>query len=224
MTLAAGPRALTHVTLEAGIDHSRRLLDSILSGRDMIMADLKNDIARHRTAHGWSQEQLARRTSLSRATISAIETARVAPSTAAALVLAAAFGSRVEDLFHLAGRAERAEPVWAWPAQTDPTRFWRVSVGARTLLYPVERTAVGLLPAHGIAQAGTLEIHEHADPAQSLLLAGCDPAVGLLHAEVQRATNFQLIPLVRSSRQALEFLRRGLVHVAGIHLQDRAHA
>ena len=185
------------------------------------MADLKNDIAQHRTARGWSQEQLARRTSLSRATISAIETGRVAPSTAAALVLADAFGSRVEDLFRLAGRAQRAEPVWAWPAQGHQTRFWRVSVGARTLLYPVERTAVGVLPAHGIIKAGAVEIHEHTDPTQSLVLAGCDPAVGLLHVELRRATKFQLIPVVRSSRQALELLQRGLVHVAGIHLQDQ---
>ena len=185
------------------------------------MASLKNDIAHHRRIRGWSQEQLARQTGLSRATISAIETSRVAPSTAAALVLAAAFGSRVEDLFHLAGRAERAETVWAWPAQAHQTRFWRVSVGGRVLLYPVERTAVGVLPAHGMIKAGAVEVHEHTDPTQSLVLAGCDPAVGLLRAEVHRATNLQVIPIVRSSRQALELLQRGLVHVAGIHLQDR---
>ncbi len=186
------------------------------------MSELKHHVSRYRAARGWSQEQLARQTGLSRAAISAIETGRVVPSTAAALALARTFGCRVEDLFTIGPAAEGAQPSWAWPPQGTGCRFWRATVGSRTLLYPVERTAVGLLPVDGIARAGSLELHEHADANQVLVLAGCDPAIGLLSAEVRRTAGVHMLPLVRSSREALELLRRGLVHAAGLHLQDHA--
>ena len=50
----------------------------------------ENDLRKRRTMRGWSQEQLAHRSGLSRAGISAIETNRLIPSAAAALALAAA--------------------------------------------------------------------------------------------------------------------------------------
>ena len=184
------------------------------------MSSLRNRVQDYRTARSWSQHDLARRTRLSRTAISAIETGRVAPSTAAALTLAAAFDCRVEDLFTLGGPAERLQPAWAWPPRSDPCAFWRARVGTRTLLYPVERTAVGSLPADGITRAGACEFYEPADPSHVLVLAGCDPAIGVLRAEVLRATGVHALPLVRSSRDALQLLRQGLVHVAGLHLQD----
>ncbi|OFV86889.1 MAG: hypothetical protein A3J75_05100 [Acidobacteria bacterium RBG_16_68_9] len=195
-----------------------------MSYSDMIMSELQHHVVHYRSARGWSQERLARQTGLSRTAISAIETGRVVPSTAAALALAAAFDCRVEDLFSLTVAAEREKPDWAWPPTGDPCRFWRVTVGARTLLFPVERTAVGVLPADGEMRGGRLEFHAHADATQALVLAGCDPAVGLLRAEISRTTDFAVLPLIRSSRQALELVRQGLVHVAGIHLQDRARS
>ena len=186
-------------------------------------APLDHRITHHRVARGWSQQHLAQRTGLSRAAISAIETGRVVPSTAAALSLAAAFGCRVEDLFRLGATAEPVRE-WAWLPRADPSRFWRATVNERTLLYPVERTAVGLLPADGVARGDAHELRDHTDPARVLVLAGCDPAVGLLRAELRRAAAVELLPLVRSSRQALDLLRQGVVHVAGIHLQDRSAA
>src|SRR4051812_11996424 len=68
------------------------------------MADeprLENDVRAYRDRLGWSQDELARLSSLSRAGISAIETGRLVPSTGAALALARAFGCTVEDLFRL---------------------------------------------------------------------------------------------------------------------------
>ena len=67
----------------------------------------ENDLRDRRTLRGWSQEQLARRSGLSRAGISAIETDRLIPSAAAALALAAALECRVEDLFRLRGSESR---------------------------------------------------------------------------------------------------------------------
>ncbi|MFI5393957.1 MAG: substrate-binding domain-containing protein [Candidatus Binatia bacterium] len=186
----------------------------------MIVSVLCNRVQNYRTTRDWSQEDLARRTGLSRTAISAIETDRVVPSTAAALALAAAFGCRVEDLFSLTKAARSSEPEWAWPSSADPCRFWRAVVGDQTLLYPVERTFVGTLPVDGSLRAGAYEFRAHADPDQTLVVAGCDPAVGLLAAELARSAGVRLLPFIRSSRPALELLRRGVVHVAGIHLQD----
>jgi molybdate-binding protein len=49
-------------------------------------------------------------------------------------------------------------------------------------------------------------------------MASCDPAVGLLGAELAREAGIRLLVFQRSSRQAIELLGRGLVHAAGVHL------
>ena len=50
------------------------------------------------------------------------------------------------------------------------------------------------------------------------MLASCDPAVTLLHAELARTAGLRLVVLPRSSRAALKLLGQGLVHAAGVHL------
>src|SRR5438128_7709196 len=94
-------------------------------------------VRQRRTAKGWSQAELARRAGISRAAVSAIEVNRLVPSVAAALALATALDGTVEDLFG-AARPAPGGPTWAWPARREPCRFWRASVGGRTLIYPVE--------------------------------------------------------------------------------------
>ncbi len=108
-------------------------MDSILS---------VGSLATIRRDRGWSQEALASRSGVSRAEVSAIETGRVVPSVTVALRLAAALGSRVEDLFV---PASGAAPVpWAWAPDDDHDgRVWRASVHGRTLAYPTELTAAG---------------------------------------------------------------------------------
>jgi molybdate-binding protein/DNA-binding XRE family transcriptional regulator len=186
----------------------------------IVSAAIHNRVQDYRATRGWSQDELARRSGLSRTAISAVETDRVVPSTAAALALAAAFDCRVEDLFSLGKATHRGEPEWAWPSPTDPCRFWRAVVAEQTWLYPVERTFVGTLPPDGVLKASAYEFRAHSDPDHTLVLAGCDPAVGLLAAELARSAGVRLLPLIRSSRQALDLLCRGVVHVAGLHLQD----
>ncbi len=82
---------------------------------------LENDVRASRIRFGWSQEELAGRSGVSRAGISAIETGRLVPSTAAALAVAAAMGTTVEALFRLPGTRPRAEgEEWAWPPHELP--------------------------------------------------------------------------------------------------------
>ncbi len=176
---------------------------------------LQNSVRRMREERGWSQQGLAERSGLSRTGIGAIEAGRLVPSTAAALALAAALGCRVEDLFSLMG-TESSE--WAWPPSRQPCRYWRARVGARRLLYPVEASPLGTVPHDGVWRDGRLHDHLSSDPARTLVVAGCDPAAGLLAGEYARQTPFRMLVLSRSSRAALEMLATGLVHAAGSHL------
>src|SRR5262245_47736775 len=188
------------------------------------MADeprLENEVRAFRDRLGWSQDELARRSGRSRAGISAIETDRLVPSTGAALALARAFGCTVEDLFRLP-RVESAtggdESAWAWAATQPACRYWRAEVNGITRAYPVEFSPLGLLPHDGLFKDGTFRDHARATPTQTLVIACCDPAVGLIAQELARAGDVRLIVLQRSSHAALELLGEGLVHAAGVHL------
>ena len=53
-----------------------------------------------------------------------------------------------------------------------------------------------------------------------LLLAGCDPATGLLSRMVEKASGVEVVSAAASSKQALQWLVEGKVHIAGSHLED----
>jgi molybdate-binding protein/transcriptional regulator with XRE-family HTH domain len=182
-------------------------------------------LAQHRLARGWSQTSLAERCKVSRTEISAIEIGRLVPSVTVALRLALAFGESVETLF--GSIADTPSPAWAWPPRwPDDRRVWRAMVHGRLLAYPVEPTAAGVIPHDGMLTAGgALEIvSPHARPDRTIVLAGCDPLVGLLVQEVAAQHGVRVLPLLRSSTVALALLRQGLVHMAGVHLTTSAGA
>src|SRR5262245_230365 len=123
------------------------------------MADthqVENDVRDRCTLRGWSQEELARRSRLSRAGISDIDPGRLTPSAAAALALAAALECRVEDLFRLRCPESR-ETAWAWSPHREPCRYWQAEVGGATRLYPAEATALGVIPHDGIYRGGSFQ-------------------------------------------------------------------
>lgn len=176
-----------------------------------------NRVKERRIARGWSQDELARRSGISRAGVSAIEIGRLVPSTAAALALAAAFECRVEELFQLSGATQHS-PTWAWPPLHDPSRYWHAEVAGRELLFPAEATGCGMVGHDGVFSGGTLKEQPQTAACQTLVLACCDPAAGLLATELARTSPFRLLVFPRSSRQALSLLSQGLVHAAGVHL------
>jgi len=180
-------------------------------------AGLQNHVKTLRLARGWSQAQLARRAGISRAAVSAIEIERLVPSVAAALALASALGCRVDGLFSLNGGGA-LEPAWAWPAATDPCRFWHAEVAGRTLLFPVEASGLGVVGHDGVYRHGAIESRGGILPEQTLVMASCDPAAALLAAEIARETPYRLLALPRSSSEALRLLGQKFVHVAGVHL------
>ena len=181
---------------------------------------MRNSLSHRRRRLEWSQQELARRSGLSRAAISAIETGRVIPSTAAALSLARAFDCSVEELFSL-GEIEGRHIRWAWEPHRPRGRFWQARVGGRTLVFPTEWTLAGSLRHDGIYGEEQLELTRTSDPEKTLVLAGCDPSVGLFSSHVRADCGLRVLPLIRSSREAIRLLGRGLVHAAGLHF-DRA--
>jgi molybdate-binding protein/transcriptional regulator with XRE-family HTH domain len=193
--------------------------DGIMSEGGSILSEL-SVVAQRRLARGWSQAHLASVSGVSRTGISAIEIGRLVPSVAIALRLAGALGEPVETLF---GRAKApAPPAWAWaPRDRDDRRVWRASVNGRLVTYPVESTAIGAIAHDALADGSGIDIAaSDARPDRTLVVAGCDPTVGLLVQELAARHGLRVLPLVRSSTQALKLLQQGLVHVAGMHLSD----
>ncbi len=173
-----------------------------------------NEVRRLRLERGWTQRELADRSGVSRAEVSAVENARLSPSIAAGLALAGALGRTVEEVFGEPGADFQA--AWAFGPTTESGRFWEATVGSRRLLFPVEPTAVGVVPHDGTYRLGAVE-RRHGSGQSTVVIAGCDPAVGLLASELRRVDGIRVLPLTRSSRDALSLLDRGLVHAAGVH-------
>jgi len=196
---------------------------NILSYRVKIMPQhlsARNRVRERRCLRGWSQLGLAERVGISRTAISAIEVGRAVPSVDAALSLASVLGCSVETLFG-ARAAGSVEPAWAWPPARTPARYWVAQVHDRVLRYPVEATDIGVVAHDGVCRRGLFGPAGDAAPESTLVLASCDPAVGLLAAEYAGSSGFRLIPLRRQSQEALDLLARGLVHVAGVHFATR---
>lgn len=185
---------------------------------------MKNRVKDLRLERGWSQDELARRSSLSRSGISAIEVERLIPSAEAALAIVRALACRFEDVFYLEEASESAA-VWASAPSAAPCRYWQATVAGRKVAYPSQALADNVLPHDGVFD-GT-EFRPTALPTASstgsgelrstLVIASCDPAIGLLAAELAQTRQIRLLVLPLSSRAALAALGNGLVHAAGVH-------
>jgi molybdate-binding protein/DNA-binding XRE family transcriptional regulator len=183
-------------------------------------------IARHpvqlrRSAREWSQAELAERAGISRAAVSAIEGERLSPSVATALALAAVLECSVEELFSRTAIPVATATKWAWPPCADICRYWEAEIGQCQRLYPVEAITLNPTPHDGVWQNGVLRDGGSA-AGQTLVMASCDPAAGLLAAEYARATGYRMLVFPRGGRSALQLLRQRLVHIAGLHYSTEA--
>jgi putative molybdopterin biosynthesis protein len=174
-------------------------------------------VAARRKALNWSQDELSIRARIPRSSVSAIEAGRLTPSVTAALAVAQALECSVEELFGIGEKIAAKDAAWAWEPQSAAGRYWEVEVGGKKWLYPVE-TLPGSAWAHdGICREKVLYGRSDWEPAQTLVLAGCDPAAGLLAAEYAAASGFRLLAFTRGGGTALSLLQQGLVHVAALH-------
>jgi putative molybdopterin biosynthesis protein len=185
------------------------------------------------------QRELAQRVGVSRQTLSALESGETVPGTSIALELARVLGCRVEDIFWLTDDETILDAVLANRSGTEDG----VSAGTRVATALVEQRwvahsldgegATGLpVPADGTvatvakrkSAAGVVRIRPlrgQADLRQNLLVAGCDPALGLLGGHLaERFGAGRLHWVEAGSTAALDMLARGEVHLAGLHLFD----
>lgn len=186
-----------------------------------------NRLREIRTRSRLSAAALAERIGVSRQTIHALESGAYAPNTALALQLARLLEVSVEDLFQLADAVPAAAGRAALTAERTypgaPLRLARV--GSRLVAVPwsPEVFALPAFDATTIAQPRPGRIDVHWRPGarlrgNRLVLAGCDPAVSLLAAQVENAVGVELLAVPSASARALQMLRDGLVHMAGTHL------
>ena len=180
-------------------------------------------VAARRAARGWSQIELARRAGIPRSSVSAIESERLTPSVTAALALARALECSVEELFGGGGAPAPDGPEWAWPPRSEPCRYWEAEVGGRRWLYPVEGLSQNVVPHDGVWLDGVGRDSGSPVAETTLVVACCDPAIGLLAAEYARASGFRLLAFPQGGAAALDLLKRGLVHLAGLHRSTVEH-
>jgi putative molybdopterin biosynthesis protein len=184
----------------------------------MIVAQVRSDLRRLRTASGLSQSELAQCVGVSRQALIAIESGRQVPSTALALHLARALRCSVEDLFTLAPRD-------AIPAALAPgaREAGRVAVGRVDGVWAAHPLASGALPADGLV-TGPSEIEVLIEPrrlSRNVLVAGCAPLIGVVAGRLgMRYRDACATWIPASSGGALALLEDGLVHLAGLHLVD----
>ncbi|MEX2471142.1 MAG: substrate-binding domain-containing protein [Gemmatimonadota bacterium] len=190
---------------------------------------LRSTVRTLRTRAGWSQSELGDRVGLTRQSLAAIESGKAVPSTDVALRLAAAFGVPVEELFRLRdapGPVERAERSGLGGAL--PGRVRLATVSGRTWAYGLDLADPGGMDAADgmgeVAADGRVLVRPLAErPGRpDLVVAGCDPAFGLVRERLRREHGLEVLWLRTGSRAALDALSRGAVHVAGIHLRDPA--
>ncbi|MBS2022951.1 MAG: helix-turn-helix domain-containing protein [Deltaproteobacteria bacterium] len=192
-------------------------------------------LKRFRTERGLTQQALAVLAGLSRQALNQIENGSAVPSTAVALQLGRALGCRVEELFQLAEPAAQLTAHLAEPLRpTTTTRSQRALVGrvnGRLIAHrldPQQRPAdlsraadalVTRTKARTCALRPLLPLERLED---TLLLAGCDPALGLLAGRVnQTSPAARTLWLEATSGAALSSLERAELHVAGAHLFDQ---
>ena len=132
------------------------------------------------------------------------------------------FECSVEELFGRRTTPVSTGPDWAWLPRAETCRYWEANVNSRRRLYPVEAVTLNPTPHDGVWQNGVL--HDNGSAAEdTLVMASCDPAAGLLAAEYARMSGFRLLVFPRGGRNALELLRQRLVHVAGLHYSTDEH-
>jgi molybdate-binding protein/DNA-binding XRE family transcriptional regulator len=170
---------------------------------------------------------------VSRQTIYAIEAGTYVPNTEVALNLARELEVMVDELFSLDEGSQKspeslaAEVLSAAPAaKGQPVRICQI--GSRWVGIPVSASPYYMPEADGIIKRSgrtngraDLVVFAKEEAAQKrLILAGCDPATGLLSHMVERLSGVEIVSAAASSKLALTWLSEGKVHIAGSHLED----
>ncbi|MFN0101674.1 MAG: substrate-binding domain-containing protein [Bryobacteraceae bacterium] len=194
---------------------------------------IRNQLGALRRSRGVGAADLAKCVGVSRQTIYAIEAGSYVPNTEVTLKLARELQVPVEELFSL--NPEKIDIPQALPSDvlsaTPVTKGQAVrvcQVGSRRVSIPVNASPYYLPEADGVISkaggpTGKAELVTFAREEgyrKKLVLAGCDPAIGLVSRLVEKLSGVEIVSAAASSKLALSWLKDGKVHVAGSHLED----
>ena len=167
-----------------------------------------------------TQGELAARAQVSRALVGALERGRHMPAADAAIRVAQALGTSVERLF-----ADRTvEPAVA----AVPALGGRLSDGTLVRVAWVDETMVARVmdataalsavgaSADGVVLDGQVRLFPGA-AARGVVIAGCDPVLGIAEGLLERAGNARVVGVPTTSGRALEALEAGRCHGALVH-------
>jgi DNA-binding XRE family transcriptional regulator len=173
-----------------------------------------------RERRGWSQQQLAERAGLTRQLVGAVEAGRQSPSVSAAIALAQVLDTSVEALF---GSVDD-EIVPAVGAPLPGADVCTARVGDRLVAVPASHRAVNAEQWALSDAVLTASGPEWLPGARSdgLVLAGCDPLLGLLGDLVGRSSRHRIVAAHASTGSALAALGAGTVHGVVVHAADGA--
>ena len=195
-------------------------------------ARVENRLVQIRKSRGVGASDLARRVNVSRQTIYAIEAGTYVPNTEVALRLARELEVTIDELFSLREPAQRSpEPLAAEvlsaapPPKGQPVRICQI--GSRWVSMPVSASPYYMPEADGIIRRtgrsggrADLLVFAKEEAQKRVVLAGCDPATGILSRMVEKISGVEIVSAAASSKLALAWLREGKVHIAGSHLED----
>jgi putative molybdopterin biosynthesis protein len=197
------------------------------------LPEYENRLRDRRQSASLSQKQLADMAGITRQAVCALEAGQYSPATSVALHLARALRCRVEDLFSIRSSGEIVEGELLGRLPTDPrsARAQLSQIGNRLLVRPLD--GLGELASLNGAADGIIvsadrkknrvkvKLLVDRDTVQrKVVVGGCDPAMFLASAHLSRTDDNQLAPRVMGSALALAALKRGEIHIAGIHLAD----
>jgi molybdate-binding protein/DNA-binding XRE family transcriptional regulator len=169
---------------------------------------------------------------VTRQAICAIEAGHYSPATSVALRLAQALHCRVEDLFSLSGTGATLEGDCIGSVPELSSRVKVLRVGNRTVIQPLASLGGFVTftePADGLLvdrspqdrRAKVRLLRDLAMVERQIAIAGCNPAMFLAGEYLRRHPNEGgLVVWMTGSESALAALKRGEVHVAGLHILD----
>jgi len=194
--------------------------------------EFENRLREKRQAAGLSQRQLGDMAGVTRQAVAAVETNQYSPATSVALQFARALQCRVEDLFSIKSDGEiiQGELLGSLPKGGN-FRAQVTQVGDRALIRPLDghggltsltASADGLIVASDsrLRRVKVKLLRDLSAVRRTIVIGGCDPGMFIAAEHVARHGNGILAPWFMGSGTALGALRRGEIHVAGIHLAD----
>jgi putative molybdopterin biosynthesis protein len=204
---------------------------------DFAQTEIENRLREKRQALALSQKRLADLAGITRQAVSALEANQYSPATSVALQLARALHCRVEDLFSIkqGGEVIEGELLGNPPRGTTPVRAQVTQIGHRLLVRPLDglgeltslsATADGLIvgasPEKRRVKVKLLKDREAV--RRKVVVGGCDPAMFLAGEHVRKHDQENLVPCLMGNSLALKALKRGEIHVAGVHLAEENSA